>query len=98
MKINYKEWDYTLILVALMFLVAVLASCTDKSSGHRTSHLKKVTFPITIGMQDTMDDGRITYYVDTSDSTGLDNMYPEEIALSLKRGYWIYDEDVRLTK
>jgi len=33
MKIkNYKEWDYTLILIALIFLMAVLASCTSTRS------------------------------------------------------------------
>ena len=31
MKIkNYKEWDYTLILVALMFLIAFLTSCSTQ--------------------------------------------------------------------
>ena len=24
---NYKEWDYTLILIALVFLIALLSSC-----------------------------------------------------------------------
>lgn len=25
---NYKDWDYTLILIALIFLIAYLTSCT----------------------------------------------------------------------
>lgn len=33
MKKNYKEWDYTLILVGLVLLVAVLASCTTTGYG-----------------------------------------------------------------
>jgi len=33
MKIkNYKEWDYTLILVALMFLIAFLTSCSTQKT------------------------------------------------------------------
>jgi hypothetical protein len=89
-----------LSILCIILTGLVLASCKDRSSGHKRPHEKrvKVTYPITIGIQDTMDDGRITYYVDTSDSSGLEGMYAEEIALSLKKGYWIYDEDVRLTK
>lgn len=30
---NYKQWDYTLVLVALVILVAVLASCTTSGYG-----------------------------------------------------------------
>ena len=34
MKIkNYKEWDYTLPLIGLLFLVAVLISCTTGRVG-----------------------------------------------------------------
>lgn len=33
MKMNYKEWDYTLILVGLVLLVAVLTSCTTTGYG-----------------------------------------------------------------
>ena len=33
MKIkNYKEWDYTLILVALVFLIAFLTSCSTQKT------------------------------------------------------------------
>ena len=36
MKIkNYKEWDYTLILVALMFLIAFLTSCSTQRMVYR---------------------------------------------------------------
>jgi hypothetical protein len=36
MKIkNYKEWDYTLILVALMFLIAYLTSCSTQKVVYR---------------------------------------------------------------
>ena len=30
---NYKEWDYTLILVALIIAIAMLSSCTTSGYG-----------------------------------------------------------------
>lgn len=36
MKIkNYKEWDYTLILVALVFLITFLTSCSTPKAVYR---------------------------------------------------------------
>jgi hypothetical protein len=39
-------------------------------------------------------DGRPTFYVEFPDSTGLDSMYPEEIAHGLLTGKWTYNEDL----
>ena len=33
MKKNYKEWDYTLILVGMILLIAVLTSCSSSKFG-----------------------------------------------------------------
>lgn len=39
MKIkNYKEWDYTLVLIALIFLIAFLASCSNSKAVYQTGH------------------------------------------------------------
>lgn len=42
-------------------------------------------------------EGRPTYNVIFSDSTGLDSMYPEEIAHGLATGVWSYDEMLTIT-
>ena len=42
-------------------------------------------------------EGRPTYNVLFSDSTGLDSMYPEEIAHGLATGSWTYDEMLTIT-
>jgi hypothetical protein len=31
---NYKEWDYTLILMGLILLIAVLTSCSGSRGGY----------------------------------------------------------------
>ena len=41
-------------------------------------------------------DGRPTYYVQFPDSTGLDSMYPEEIANGLITGKWSYNQDFQI--
>lgn len=41
-------------------------------------------------------DGRPTYNVTFPDSTGLDSMYPEEIAHGLITGKWDYNEDFEI--
>ena len=48
--------------------------------------------PFTVEFADSVD-GRPTYNITFSDSTGLDTMYPEEIAVSLITGQWQYSED-----
>lgn len=47
---------------------------------------------ITIEVADTIN-GRVTYTVSFPDGTGLDSMYPEEIANGLITGKWDYNED-----
>ena len=43
MKIkNYKEWDYTLILIGLVLLIAVLSSCSSSGYGC-TGRSKSIT-------------------------------------------------------
>lgn len=41
-------------------------------------------------------EGRKTFNVEFSNGTGLDSMYPEEIAQSLIEGKWLYDEDLKV--
>jgi hypothetical protein len=41
-------------------------------------------------------DGRKTFNIEFSDGTGLDSMYPEEIAESLINGKWQYDECLKV--
>jgi hypothetical protein len=41
-------------------------------------------------------EGRPTFYVEFPDSTGLDSMYPEEIANGLNTGVWNYNEMLEL--
>jgi len=41
-------------------------------------------------------DGRPTFCVEFPDSTGLDSMYPEEIANGLLTGKWDYNEDLQI--
>lgn len=50
---------------------------------------------ITVVFADSVD-GRPTYYVEFPDSTGLDSMYPEEIANGLNTGVWDYNEMLQL--
>lgn len=52
---------------------------------------------ITVTFADSVD-GRPTFYVEFPDSTGLDAMYPEEIANSLNTGKWDYNEDLIITE
>lgn len=52
---------------------------------------------ITVVFADSVD-GRPTFYVEFPDSTGLDSMYPEEIAHGLNTGKWDYNEDLELTE
>jgi hypothetical protein len=56
---------------------------------------KIVNSDIIITLADTVDD-RKTYNIQFSDGTGLDSMYPEEIAQSLISGKWNYDEDLKV--
>lgn len=46
---------------------------------------------ITVVFADSVE-GRPTFYVEFPDSTGLDSMYPEEIANGLNTGVWNYNE------
>ncbi len=50
---------------------------------------------ITVVFADSVE-GRPTYYVEFPDSTGLDSMYPEEIANGLNTGVWNYNEMLEL--
>jgi hypothetical protein len=59
-------------------------------------NINRDSTPITIVFSDTTDDGRPMYSILLSDSTGLDSMYPEEIANSLNTGKWQYNEDLRV--
>jgi hypothetical protein len=52
---------------------------------------------ITIVFADSVD-GRPTFYVEFPDSTGLDSMYPEEIANGLNTGKWDYNEMLKLVE
>jgi hypothetical protein len=50
MKKNYKQWDYTLILVGLVLLVAVLASsCRTGYGCHGRESWQKMTKRINSG-------------------------------------------------
>jgi len=50
---------------------------------------------ITVVFADSVE-GRPTFYVEFPDSTGLDSMYPEEIANGLNTGVWNYNEMLEL--
>lgn len=43
-------------------------------------------------------DGRPTYNILFEDETGLDSMYPEEIAQSLNSGKWEYNEMLEINE
>lgn len=53
---------------------------------------KGTAMPFTVEFADSVD-GRPTFNITFADSTGLDSMYPEEIAVSLIQGKWQYNED-----
>jgi hypothetical protein len=52
---------------------------------------------ITLVFVDSVE-GRPTFCVEFPDSTGLDSMYPEEIANGLATGVWKYNEDFIITE
>lgn len=56
---------------------------------------KGTSMPFTVQFADSVG-GRPTYNISFPDSTGLDSMYPEEIAASLITGKWQYNEDFRI--
>lgn len=98
-----------LVLAILTAVLLFLASCTKpvqeivQPPVQKPMHtedmptLEKQADSITIVLSDIVD-GRQTYSVLFSDGTGLDSMYPEEIANGLITGKWDYDEDLTLTK
>lgn len=86
------------IITGFVILVALIA-CT-KPVKLRTEDAptlsKQSKDVIQIQFVDSVE-GRPTYNVVFSDSTGLDSMYPEEIAHGLATGVWTYDEMLTIT-
>lgn len=100
----HKNAKQTLIviLVAIISSGLTLVYATWKQSPKPTHQIDFVkskvvhkSFPIQITPIDTVD-GRPTYTVIFSDSTGMDSMYGEEIGASLVTGIWKYNEDYKI--
>jgi hypothetical protein len=90
-----KELVLSVILTAIVFSAIGFFAGKDTFEPIKECHRKHIN-PMTDGRfmvvpVDTVD-GRPTYNILFEDETGLDSMYPEEIANSLNSGKWEYNE------
>jgi len=91
-----------LLFISLVLLVSCskpsIYECPPNVEKHYTEDMKPyigTARDITISLADTVE-GRATYNVSFPDGTGLDSMYPEEIAHGLLTGKWSYNEDLQV--
>lgn len=93
-----KKVIITAVLSALVFTyVGYLVGLSNAPKCHRP-HINVINDGrFTVVPADTVE-GRQTYNVLFEDETGLDSMYPEEIAKSLVTGRWQYNEDLIVTE
>lgn len=103
-----KEKQFIAVCMIAGMLLLVTGFCLGKLDGpkiqnvfppkYHTEDMKPVVGKpnaITVVFADSVE-GRPTFYVEFPDSTGLDSMYPEEIANGLNTGVWNYNEMLEL--
>jgi hypothetical protein len=83
------------ITALMLFVIGIMAGRTvfNPIKECHKKHINAMTDGrfMVVPVGDTID-GRPTYNILFEDETGLDGMYPEEIANSLNSGKWEYNE------
>lgn len=105
-----KEKQFIAVCMIAGLMLLVTGFCLGKLDGpkvqnvfppkyHTEDMVPVVGNPksITLVFVDSVE-GRPTFCVEFPDSTGLDSMYPEEIANGLNTGVWNYNEDFIITE